>query len=189
MARKRDHRQEYQRRLARGAARGLTRSQARGHAKAGESSVKSAAKIGGERFEAALKLYRETGNQAAAAKAYNIAPERFRRFLRETVEIHGRGKSLRITDNRLRIMAVISDGDVHERTLLDFDQASLNGRHLNAVKAFVGSNVIDLLAPFVGKSVIDVKGKAHPLETDPNKLHRLANAGSEVFHDVYRLII
>lgn len=189
MARVRDTKAEYARRIAKGAERGLTRSQARGHAKAGESSVNATAKIGGDRFEAALKLYRETGNQAAAAKAYNIAPERFRRFLRETVEIHGRGKSLRIIDRRPRIMTVISDGDVRERTLLDFDQASLNAKHLNAVKAFVGSNDIDLLAPFIGQSVIDVKGKAHPLETDPNKLHRLANAGSEVFHDLYRLVI
>ena len=85
-------------------------------------------------------------------------------------------------------MTVISGGEANEITLRDFDQASLNGKHLAAVKDFLRSNDIDLLRPFDGQSVIDTKGKSHPLETDPNALYHLAAAGSEVFHDVYRLI-
>ncbi len=85
-------------------------------------------------------------------------------------------------------MQVISDGDAKTLTLRGFDQASLNGRHLAAVGQFLGSNKIELLAPFIDQSVIDARGQSHPLETDPNVLHRLAAAGSEVFHDVYRLI-
>lgn len=85
-------------------------------------------------------------------------------------------------------MTVLSEGEAHEIILRDFEQASINGRHRAAVKEFLRTNDIDLLAPFVGRSVIDAKGKPHPLEANPNKLHRLAAAGSEVFEEVYRLI-
>jgi len=86
-------------------------------------------------------------------------------------------------------MRVISDGISKMRVIRGFDQASLNGRHLAAVRLFLAVPQIELLTPFHGLSVIDAKGKSHPLETDPNALYRLAAAGSEVFHDVYRLIV
>ena len=79
-----------------------------------------------------MKAFRQTGNRAAAAKSVGVAPERLRRFLRENVQIEGRGRSLRITDNRNREMTVISDGSASVVRLRDFDQASLNGRHLAA---------------------------------------------------------
>jgi len=84
-------------------------------------------------------------------------------------------------------MTVVSDGEARELTLRDFEQASMNGRHLAAVGAFLRTNDIDLLRPFEGQSVIEAGGQAHPLETDPNALYRLAHAGSEVFHEIYRL--
>ena len=73
--------------------------------------------------------------------------------------------------------------------LRGYDQASLNGSYLAAVRQFLSIRKIEFLTPFVGLSVIDAKGKSHPFETDPNVLLRLASAGSEVFHDVYRLIL
>ncbi len=85
-------------------------------------------------------------------------------------------------------MTVITSGDAVELALRDFEQASLNGKHLAAVGAFLRTNDADLLAPFAGQSVIDAAGIAHPLETDPNTLFRLAAAGGEVFHAIYRLI-
>lgn len=190
MARKRDYKAEYERRIASAAKRGLSRSQGRGHARIGEAAIRfPATQRDRDRFEAALKLYRQSGNQAAAAKALNLAPERLRRFLRENVEVEGRGHSLKITDNRHREMKVISKGAITKRILRDFDQSSLNGEHLNAVKAFLSTNDIDLLAPFAGRAVIDARGEAHPLETNPNVLHRLAHAGDEAFHEIYRLIL
>ena len=86
-------------------------------------------------------------------------------------------------------MQVLSQGKARELRLRDFDQASLNGRHLAAFRNFITSNDRDLLREFEGLSVIDAKGKAHPLETDPNTLHRIAAAGGEQFHEIYRLII
>jgi hypothetical protein len=186
MARKRDYRAEYARRIANAEMRGLTRSQARGHARPGEATLRSS-RSAPENLEAAFREMRRVGSQTAAAKAYNIAPERLRRFIREHSLAERHGRTWQFTDARTREMQVISGGDVYRVRLAGFDQASLNGKHLAAVKAFLTSNDIELLRPFEGQSVIDAKGKSHPLETNPNILHRLAAAGGEVFHEIYRL--
>ena len=188
MGRSRDHKAEYARRIANAAAKGLTRSQARGHARTGEVSARPGKGVSPDpRLEAALRELRKSGNRGAAAKSVNIAPERFRRFLRENVEIEGRGKSLRITDHRSRDMKVFTGGKVRVLRLRDFEQASLNGRHRSAIAEFLRTNDRDLLRPFDGATVIDLKGRAHPLETDPNVLHRIASADDGVFHEIYRL--
>ena len=140
-----------------------------------------------ERLEAALKIFRQTGNQGRAAKEAGVSAERFRNFLRSNSLAERQGRQWHITDKRTRSMTVISGGEAHELTLRDFEQASLNGKHLAAVGAFLRSNDIDLLRPFDGQSVIDASGQSHPLESNPNALYRLAHAGSEVFHQIYRL--
>lgn len=189
MARQRDFKAEYARRIERAAGRGLSRSQGRGHARSGEAPIKGARLKADDRLETALRMLRQTGDRSAAAKSVNIAPERLRRFLRENVQIEGRGRALKITDNRPRDMTVISHGMADVLRLRDFDQASLNGRHLAAVKEFIGTNDRELLLPFEGRAVIDAKGKAHALETDPNALHRIAAQGDEVFHEIYHLVL
>ena len=189
MRSKRDYKAEYQRRIANAAKRGLSRSQARGHARAGEKPIRAKPIKSDDGLEAALKRLRAIGNQGRAAKGVGISVERFRRFLRSNSLAERNGKQWRITDNRPRRMTVISQGEAHEIILRDAEQASLNGEHLNAVKAFINSNDPELLDPFDGRSVIDAKGKAHPLETGPNVLRRLASAGESVFHEIYRLIL
>lgn len=191
MARTRNYQADYQRRVASAAKRGLSRSQARGHAKTGETPMRPTAPKDAEKLEAAFKSMRQSGSQAAAAKAYNISPERLRRFIRDNELAERSGRTWAFTDGRSREMQVISDGKIQLLKLAGFDQASLNGQHLTAVKAFLSSNDFDLLTPFVGQTVIDATGKSHPLETNPNILHRLdsASAGDEGFHDIYRLIM
>jgi hypothetical protein len=188
MPKQRDYKREYRQRIERAAARGLTRSQARGHARSGEAPIRPRTERNRDSLEAALRALRQSGNQSDAARSAGISTERFRRFLRANSLAERRGKSWVFADNRKRQMPVISGGVVKTRTLRGFDQASLNGRHLAAVRHFLSSSKIEFLLPFEGLSVIDARGKSHPLETDPNVLHRLASAGSEVFHDVYRLI-
>jgi hypothetical protein len=189
MARQRNFRAEYQRRIASAAKRGLSRAQARGHSRPGEAPLRPINKANTERLEAAYKEMRRTGSQSAAAKALNIAPERLRRYVRENALADRAGRAWNFTDSRTREMQVISNGEIRVRKLAGFEQASLNGQYLAAVGAFLSSNEVSWLAKFAGRSVIDAKGKAHLLETNPNTLHRLANAGSEVFHEVYRLTI
>jgi hypothetical protein len=187
VARTRDFRAEYRRRIVNAAKRGLSRSQARGHARANEAPVRSTPIAGDKRLEDALKLLRQTGNQGRAAKEFGISAERFRRFLRANGLAERQGQKWTITDNRSRHMTVITGGEAIKMDLRDFPQSSLNSQHLNAVQAFLRTNDIDLLRPFEGRSVIDAKGTAHLLEIDPNALYRLAHAGGEAFHEVYRL--
>lgn len=189
MIRTRNFRAEYAHRIANATARGLSRAQARGHAKAGEPPIRPTPLRDGDRFEAALKLYRHGSNQTAAAKSLKLTPERFSRFLRETVSIEGRGSLRRIIDPRRREMIVISNGEISRRVLLNFDQASSNGEYLNAVKAFREAPDIDLLTPFIGAAVTDAKGKSHRFETRPNVLLRLLYAEDQAFHEIYRLIL
>ena len=189
MPRTRDHKAEYARRISSAERRGLSRSQGRGHARHGEAPAKLRPPIPhDDRLEAGLKLLRQTGNQSRAAKEAGVSPERLRRFLRENALAERRGRQWHFSDQRPRRITVISNGEARERVLLGFDQASLNGRYLNAVRLFLGSNDVELLIPFEGQAVIDAKGRSHPLETDPNTLHRIAAQGDEVFHNVYRLI-
>lgn len=189
MARWRDYRAEYERRLARAAAKGLSRSQARGHAKAGEVPIRAREAVqSDERLEAALKALRRTGKQGDAAKEAGVSPERLRRFLRENALAERRGRRWQITDRRLRQMRVLTGGQSKMLTISGFDPASVIGSHLAAVRRFIESNDIAELEPFEGRSIKDAAGKSHPLETDPNSLYRLAAAGSEGFEQVYRLI-
>lgn len=131
---------------------------------------------------------RQSGSQSAAAKAFNISSERLRRFVRENSLAQRRGRNWTFTDDRPREMQVISGGDIYMMKLGGFDQASLNGRHLAAVKSFLSTNDIELLREFDGQAVVDAKGKSYPLETNPNVLHRLAAQGEAVFIEIYRLI-
>jgi hypothetical protein len=141
-----------------------------------------------DRLEAALKALGRIGKQSAAAKEAGVSAERLRRFLRENALAERRGRTWHITDRRLRRMTVISKGEARELVLGGHNEASRNGRHLAAVQQFLRTNHRELLLPFEGEVVTDAKGKPHPLETDPNALHRIASAGSEVFHEVYRLV-
>lgn len=189
MPRNRDFQKEYQRRIANAARRGLSRSQARGHAKAGEASIRARSPVDSARLENALKAYRHTGRQIEAARSVGVSIELLRRYLRENVSIKRRGRTLVIDDSRAREMTIISKGQVSKAILPNFDAASVNGEYLSAVRAFLLSNEPSPLRIFEGRSVVDTAGKSHPFETEPNTLYRLAAAGSELFHNVYRLVI
>jgi hypothetical protein len=189
MAKQRDYKAEYQRRIVNAKRRGLSRSQARGHAKAGEATIRAQRPVDREQFENALKAYRKSGRQAEAARSVGISAERLRRYLRENVTVERRGGKLEIEDQRTRIMTIISRGETYTAALPNFDAASENGKYLSAVRAFLNTNSLSNLRPFVGRSVIDTAGKAHPFEIDPNTLRRLASSGEELFHDVYQLVL
>ena len=66
----------------------------------------------------------------------------------------------------------------------------LFGQHILRMQG--RDNLIARSAGFTGLNLDDhvllIPPVVHPLETDPNTLHRLASAGSEVFHEVYRLV-
>ena len=83
MKKARDYAAEYARRIARGLTRGLTKSQARGHSKATEASLRAPKPISDGRLQLALRVLRQEGSLAAAARAGKISPERLRKFASE----------------------------------------------------------------------------------------------------------
>jgi hypothetical protein len=92
------------------------------------------------------------------------------------------------TDRLVREVAAHTTRGYMLIKLRGFSQTSLAMSHFAARNAFLASNDVALLAPFKGSSVTDVSGKKHLLETRPNVLLRLANAGSDADMKIYRLI-
>lgn len=187
MAKTRNYKAEYQRRIANATKRGLSRSQARGHARANEKPVRGKSAQADPALERALRLMRKHGTQATAAREAGVSPERLRRFLRENVLASRKGREWSFTDNRLREMASFTDGRAVQLKLSGFDPASLNGEYLEAVERFLATNDYSFIEPFVGKSVRDAKGKSHLFETDPNQLYQLTS-GDEPFEQIYRFV-
>lgn len=97
-------------------------------------------------------------------------------------------RAWRLTDLVKRELAIISDGDEILIRVRGFNPASLAMQHRAAVHAFWDSNDIALLTPFEGLTVTDTSKKRHVLETRPNVLLRLANAGGDAEMKIYRLI-
>jgi hypothetical protein len=191
--RKRDFKAEYARRIARGTARGLTRSQSRGHARPSELPVHprltTAAPRFDRRLEEGLQAVKAGGTLAASAKAAHVAPERLRRYLAHSGIAERRGRGWHFaTDTRRRVMPLFSQGTEISVTV-DPAAAVLIGRYLQAVRQFLDSNDPAYLSAFVGLEIVDVTGRAHPFETDPNALYRLtASGGGESFEAVYRIV-
>lgn len=191
MAKPRDYRAEYTRRIERGLARGLSRSQARGHPRPGEShTAKAALPSYDPRLEAGLKAMRGGKSLGKAARAIGVAPERLRGYVAQTGVVAKQGRRWRVLhDARPRQIQFYSRGRALTITVPGYERAALVGRYLAAVKAFRDSNDPSHLVPFVDEGVTDAAGIYHPFETRPNVLYRLAATPAEPFEQVYRIVV
>jgi hypothetical protein len=61
------------------------------------------------------------------------------------------------------------------------------GEHFAAAGEFVRTNDYSVIKPFIGKTVRTPNGREHPLETDPNELHRIAAMDTPPFHEIYEI--
>jgi len=191
-SKRRDYAAEYRRRIRRAQAQGLSRSQARGHPKATErlaSAKRQPKPISDKRLQRALIVLRQDGRLREAAKAINVSPERLRAYAKSTGAIEKKGRRWVVNPKLPRRMLIYSRQKPIRIIVVDKDSASLVGRYMSAVGEFLGHPDIELLQPFVGKSVTDILGKRHPFEVDENWLYRLSSAGGESFESVYRIII
>ena len=188
----RDYSAEYARRIARGLGRGLSRSQARGHPRSKEKLVRKVTKAKlvkvDRRLEDAVASLRKGRSLTASAKHAHVSPERLRRHvssLRFVSQKHSRW--VVGADTRRRRMLLYSRGRDVEVTVRAAEAVKI-GRFMGAVSRFLETNDASVLTPFVGQSIVDIKGKRHPFETDPNTLYRLAETGGGTFEDVYRIV-
>lgn len=187
MARQRDYRAEYRRRIARGIAAGLTKTQARGHAPRPAAKPPKHPPEPDPKLDAAFKVLRAGKSLTASARAAQVSPERLRRYVTQTGLARREGRRWVAQDERKRRVPIYSKRKRREIIVANYEQAALAGRYWDAAHRFVASNDIELLAPFTGQAVTDARGQRHPLETDPNSIHRLAAAGGPAFHEIYRL--
>ena len=190
--RKRDFQAEYRRRVARATAKGLSKAQARGHRRASEATV---AKNRGEKtledakLQMGLRFLRKEKSFSKAAKQAHISPERLRTYAQEHGIIEKRGRRWVIKNDLPRRVLIYADGRERQIVVGDFKAASLVGKYMSAVGWFLTSNDKPYLKPFVGKTVTDIDGKPHALETRPNVLYRLSHAGGSSFETIYRIVI
>ncbi len=200
MAKPRDYRAEYARRIAQGAERGLSRSQARGHPLPGERSVRGTVSVPfyDKQLETGLKAIRrnntatrpdERKSVREVARALRVAPERLTAYLRQTGVVEKRDSRWRVgLDLRWREIPLYSGGRLHTVTVANYDDTFQIGRYMAAVRQFKWTNDASLLDPFIGQSVSDVQGKQYVFETRPNVLYRLTLEPGDVFEQVYRII-
>lgn len=189
MASKRDYKAEYARRIQRGIKRGLSRSQARGHPTRKEPQLRKpkTRPLTEKQLETAVKALRVGKSQKAAAKAARVSVERLRRFIYENNIAKREGSRWVMVDNRPRRVPTIYRGQFKAVTVQGFAEASLAGQYHNAVGHFVRTNEIDLIEPFEGQGLTDLKGRFFEFETDPNELHRYAAMDNPAFHEIYKI--
>lgn len=186
--RTRDYKAEYRRRVERGVKRGLSRTQARGHGGKARASQEPLPPVDSSVWKAYLDL-RTHKSLSKAARLNKVSPERLRRLLREQGLAKREGRAWTYTDKLARRVLIYSARKELQIVVSGYEQAAIAGAYWHAAHEFVRTNRIELLDPFVGRVVIDNKGRRHPLETDPNAIHRLAAAGGPAFHEIYRVVM
>jgi hypothetical protein len=142
----------------------------------------------GDAFEIAFKLLRKGNSQKDAATFTGISTRRFRRYLRGNKLARYRKGRWLITDQRPRSIRIFTDGQQRAIKVRGFGRASLAMKHRTAVRWFLETNDESKLEPYRGLSVTDTSRQKHILETRPNVLYRLANAGSDADMRIYRLM-
>lgn len=192
MAKPRDYQAEYARRIARGLAKGLSRSQARGHPRPKEvhASPRTQVPQYDRRLELGLKALRNGQSLTEAAHSIRVSRERLSHYLSQSgvVEKH-QGRWRVRQDDRVRELSIFSQGKQKLIRVRGFETAAEIGRYMAAVGRFLETNDLGYLKPFQGISVTEVTGKSHLLETRPNVLYRLDQAGGASFEQVYRIVV
>lgn len=135
-----------------------------------------------------LTVLRNTKDLHVAAKAARLPAEKFKREALKRKLIKKRGKNWAVSRDLHREMLIYSDG---RRVAIKLRTGSARqaGKYMSAVGAFLRSNNIRILDQFIDRGVIDVTGKRHVFETNPNTLYRLTSSRDEAFEDIYRIVV
>ena len=102
-------------------------------------------------------------------------------------KVKGRWKAKK-TDKISRIMAINENGKELFIEVTNSRYATLIGKYHSAVKEYLNTGKIDVLAEFDGKRVKDSSGKWHTLETDPSAIREInARREEPEFYDIYQV--
>ncbi len=185
MARERDYKREYQRRISRGQFQGKSRAASRGHPRAVELPKPPQGPIDhGMPVEKALAHMRRGLSQSAAAKLSGVSVEALRRHRLLHTQSKRNGLEWVIYDLRPQPFWLASLGGFISVTLTN-DEGSQISAYWRAADKFLGDNDPEHLFPFEGDGVYDVLGRYHPYETRPNVLRKMEAVGDLNFIEIY----
>jgi hypothetical protein len=187
MARARNHKAEYQRRIERGLAKGLTRSAARGHSTRAKRN-KAKPEKPDRKVQDAVRAMNEGSSLTKAARAAHVSPERLRTFIKTNKLARRSKRGWVMRDARNRRVQIISGGTSKTIRVSGFATASEVGRHAAAVRYALESGDFSGVFAFRRKGVRDISGKFHRFETDPNALFRYATRDEPEFHEIYKIV-
>jgi hypothetical protein len=121
-----------------------------------------------------------------AAREFGVAPGQVIRLGRPALrkQKNGRYAATR-TDRLLRVLSVLTVYGKRELPFRDSRQASIVGRHWDAVQRYLQTGDDSALRKFHGKKVTDANGKRHLLLTDTAEIDRLGSAGVLSFESLY----
>ncbi len=142
-----------------------------------------------EAYERALQtiglIRREGMSLTAAAQESGTRPETVRRFAGEAL-VRIRGSWQAKPEDRLeRRMLFYDTKGTKFVTIRSSNAASRVGEYHNAMKEYLETGNRSKLKPFVGKSIVDARGKHHRFVTSPKVIRRLARVGEFRFESIY----
>lgn len=138
----------------------------------------------------ARRHFMVTGSVRGAATSTGVSVGQLRRLIKKYRLARWdreRRKWVR-TDRMTREVGIASNGRAKTIIVRGFSRAQVAKGYTAAVKRFLETNDVAVLAPYEGQTISDVKKQQHLLETRPNVLLRLANTGSDAEMKIYRLL-
>lgn len=185
MARNRNYKLEYQRRISRGLRMGKSRSAARGHARAIDLPKPDGAAIDrSSAVERALSHMRRGLTQSDAAKLSGVTVEALRRHRLLHTTSRREGRQWVIFDSRPQAFWIATHGKQISVTLAN-DEGGKVGSYWTAINRFLDTNDTEHLFPFEGDGLYDLRNRYHPFETRPNVLRRMEAMGDLNFIEIY----
>jgi hypothetical protein len=195
VARQRDYKAEYQRRIARGVARNLTRSQARGHPGVREAYASGRSRAPLEKADAAIQkaiaAMRSGKSLAATAKAHKVSRERLSAFAKSSADATFSGKRWTFNGDSDRLhVPIIAKGHPNSVNIWVRGERSarLAGEHYEeAGRAIEKPSLFPMFEKrWSGVTITDLKGREFEFETDPNAVYRAMHADEVDWSRIYQ---
>ncbi|MDE2040609.1 MAG: hypothetical protein KGJ45_11435 [Elusimicrobia bacterium] len=195
VARQRDYRAEYQRRIERGLAAGLSRTQARRSGPSKAQDWQSSSRLLQNAFKSIQHGRYRSAEQAA--RELHLDPERLRGYMLATGQAHreagrvlpGRAPGTRGGRHPTYHVPIISNGriveiDVNERN------ATLAGKYMGTVGDYIRyqgkGKTGEAIQAFRGQTITDLSGKTYTFETRLQTLKDIHEFESANWDEIYR---
>jgi hypothetical protein len=160
----------------------------RGNPKSVSKTRKRHPPVSEKRLERALRFLRETGQISVAARSIRISQDRFKRIAVRRKLIRKSGDKWVVAKRLHRKMLIYSDG-AEKFIEIRAKAASEIGKYMSAVGEFRRTNNLAVLKDFRGAGVFDVDRQFHAFEMRPNVLYRVALNSDGAFEEIYRIVI